>query len=105
MRVNVLEKRWPAAVESSAWFIACEAITNVVKHAGASVVSLEAADEGGMLVLSIDDDGIGGADALGHGVRGMADRVETAGGQFSVAGALSAALPSGRCSRASHNRR
>jgi signal transduction histidine kinase len=37
-----------------------------------------------MLVLSIEDDGIGGADVHGHGLRGMADRAETAGGRLSV---------------------
>lgn len=85
IRMNVLEHRLPAAVEASAWFIACEAIANVVKHAHASAVSLAAAEEDGVLVLSIDDDGVGGADPQGHGLRGMADRAEAAGGSLKIA--------------------
>jgi len=85
IRMNVLENRLPAAVESSAWFIACEAIANVVKHAHASAVSLAAAEADGVLVLSIDDDGVGGADPQGHGLRGMADRAEAAGGSLKIA--------------------
>lgn len=84
IRLDVLEKRLPGPVESSAWFIACEAIANVVKHARASAVSLAAHEDDGLLVLSIDDDGVGGADAAGHGLRGMADRAEAAGGSLSI---------------------
>jgi len=82
--LDVLERRLPAGVESSAWFIACEAITNVVKHARAKSVSLSAREDGGMLILSIEDDGLGGADPQGHGVKGMADRAEAAGGRLSI---------------------
>ncbi|MEO8540367.1 MAG: histidine kinase [bacterium] len=84
IRLSVTEERLPAPVESSAWFIACEALTNVVKHARATAVSLAAALEGGSLVLSIEDDGVGGADLHGHGLRGIADRAEAAGGRLIV---------------------
>jgi signal transduction histidine kinase len=82
--LNVLEKRLSPAVESSAWFIACEAVANVVKHAAAKNIALSAIEEGGLLVLSIEDDGVGGADPEGHGLRGIADRAEAAGGRVSV---------------------
>jgi signal transduction histidine kinase len=84
IRLNVLKGRLPATVESSAWFIACEAIANVVKHARASAVSLAATETAGTLVLSIDDDGVGGADPRGHGLRGIADRAEAAGGSLTI---------------------
>lgn len=84
IRLAVTEQRLPLPVESSAWFIACEAVTNVVKHARATAVSLAAALEGGSLVLSIDDDGVGGADSHGHGLRGIADRAEAAGGRLTI---------------------
>ena len=84
IRLAVTEQRLPPPVESSAWFIACEALTNVVKHARATAVSLAAALEGGSLVLSIDDDGVGGADSHGHGLRGIADRAEAAGGRLTI---------------------
>lgn len=84
VHLNVLEQRLAPSVESSAWFIACEAVTNVVKHARASGVTLAAAIESGSLVLSIDDDGVGGADSHGHGLRGIADRAEAAGGSVLI---------------------
>lgn len=84
VRMDVLENRLPAAVESSAWFIACEAIANVVKHAQASAVSLVAIAGDGVLELSIEDNGVGGADPQGHGLRGMADRAEAAGGSLKI---------------------
>lgn len=85
VRLAVTEQRLPLPVESSAWFIACESVTNVVKHARATAVSLAAALEGGSLILSIDDDGVGGADSHGQGLRGIADRAEAAGGRLTIA--------------------
>lgn len=84
VRLVVTEGRLPPAAEATAWFIACEAVANVVKHARATAVSLATALEGGRLVLSIDDDGIGGADSRGSGLRGLADRAEAVGGLLTV---------------------
>jgi len=84
IKLNVLENRLPASVESSAWFISCEAIANIVKHAHASAVTVAATEAGGVLVLSIEDNGVGGADAFGHGLRGMADRAEAGGGSLTI---------------------
>nr|MDQ3610171.1 histidine kinase [Actinomycetota bacterium] len=92
--------RLPAPVESTAYFIVAEALTNVIKHAGASGVdvSLRLAED----VLSIDvlDDGHGGAGAqeAGSGLTGLRDRVDVLGGTLTVdSGAggtrLRAALP------------
>ena len=77
----------PAADEATetALFYACsEALANAVKHAGAHsiVVTLRCAGEEVELVVA--DDGAGGADADGAGLRGLADRLERAGGRLRV---------------------
>lgn len=82
--LKVSPERFTAAIEEAAWFIACEAVANAVKHAVASSVVIKAVRENGQLHLSIEDNGIGGADASGHGIRGLADRAEAAGGNLQV---------------------
>jgi signal transduction histidine kinase len=77
--------RFAADVEITAWYIACEAIANASKHAGGSTIAVSVErDADGALVLRVDDDGSGGADPDGPGLRGIADRAEAAGGTFSV---------------------
>jgi GAF domain-containing protein len=84
--VNVqLDERLPAPVEAAAYYIASEALTNVAKHAHASVVELVASYDDGMLTLEVRDDGIGGVDAgRGSGILGLTDRVEALGGTISI---------------------
>ncbi len=68
------------------YYIASEALTNAAKHAQASVVDVRVDGADGALVLSIHDDGIGGADpSRGSGIIGLQDRVEALGGTISVA--------------------
>jgi signal transduction histidine kinase len=72
-------------VEAAAYYIASEAITNVAKHAQATVIDMRADGCNGALTLSIRDDGIGGADpSRGSGIIGLKDRVEALGGTISV---------------------
>jgi signal transduction histidine kinase len=72
-------------VEEAGYYIASEAITNVAKHAQASVIDMRADGSDGTLTLSISDDGIGGADpSRGSGIIGLKDRVEALGGTISV---------------------
>ncbi|HEY6069258.1 MAG TPA: sensor histidine kinase [Gaiellaceae bacterium] len=79
------EGRLPAPVEATAYFVACEALANVVKHAGASNAKVTAHQHDGMLVVEVSDDGIGGARANnGSGLSGLADRVEALGGKLRV---------------------
>jgi signal transduction histidine kinase len=70
--------------EATAWFIACEAITNTVKHASAAHITIDAYQQNGELLLTVTDDGTGGANPAGHGLRGLADRAEAAGGSLTV---------------------
>ena len=72
-------------VQSAGYYIASEAITNVAKHAQASVIDMRVNSCDGALTLSISDDGIGGADpSRGSGIIGLKDRVEALGGTISV---------------------
>jgi signal transduction histidine kinase len=82
VRLDVtIRGRLSEQVESAAYFVASEALSNVAKHAHASEIRLAASLHGGALLLEIADDGIGGAVAAGgSGLRGLADRVEALGG-------------------------
>jgi len=84
VRLRATDKRYPAPVEETAWFIACEAVANAVKHAAPDSVGISAEHEGNHLRLVIEDDGIGGADPTGSGLRGITDRAEAVGGRVTV---------------------
>lgn len=78
-------ERLPAAVESAAYFVVNEAVTNATKHAAASAVVLCARMDGDLLVVEVRDDGRGGARIeRGGGLRGLADRVEALDGTLTV---------------------
>ena len=78
-----LAERLPKEVETAGYFVAAEALTNVAKYAGATHARLNAGDAGGVLVLEISDDGVGGADPeRGSGLRGLSDRVAALDGEL-----------------------
>ena len=78
--------RVAASIEAAAYFVACEALTNSVKHASASKVALRAVRENGTLRMTISDNGIGGAVARrGSGLAGLKDRVAAHGGTLAIA--------------------
>jgi signal transduction histidine kinase len=80
-----LPRRPPAPVESTAYFVISEALTNVVRHAGATRIQVGAAVGGERLLLAVTDDGRGGADpARGSGLRGLADRVAVMDGTLEI---------------------
>ena len=86
-----LDTRCPEPVETAAYYVASEALANVVKHARASHVEISLAACDGSLLLSIRDDGIGGASpARGSGLAGLADRVEALGGSIQLHSAAGA---------------
>jgi signal transduction histidine kinase len=80
--VDVAVDRLPAGIEASAYFVIAEALTNVVKHAGAGRAAVKAWTEDAILHLEVSDDGVGGADAGGTGLLGLADRVAAFGGRL-----------------------
>ena len=83
--MEITANRLPAAVEMTAYFVIAEALTNVVKHAGASSACVRAVDEEGGLLVEVRDDGAGGADpARGTGLVGLTDRVAASGGALSI---------------------
>jgi signal transduction histidine kinase len=82
---GVPEVRLPPQVESAAYFVTAEALTNVAKYAGATTAGVTLATEHGRLLLLIRDDGAGGADpSAGSGLRGLRDRVEALDGQLHI---------------------
>ncbi|MGZ8795468.1 MAG: PAS domain-containing sensor histidine kinase [Gaiellaceae bacterium] len=94
--------RLPEPIEKAAYFVASEALANVGKYANASNVAISLARHDGVVVIAIEDDGIGGADSAGgSGLRGLADRVEALGGRLEVISpsgggtALTAEIPCG----------
>jgi signal transduction histidine kinase len=81
------DARFPAPVEVAAYFVVSEALANATKHAQASAsgIELSLATRNRSLILSIHDDGVGGADpARGSGLVGLTDRVEALGGSIVV---------------------
>ncbi len=79
-----LTERLPAPLESTAYFVAAEALANAAKHAGASAVSVSVHRIDDRLTVEVEDDGVGGADAGGNGLRGLADRVAATGGELTI---------------------
>jgi signal transduction histidine kinase len=84
VRTDVSVGRLPAAIEATAYFIVAEALTNVVKHARASRATVTATIGDGVLTLVVHDDGVGGANPDGHGLVGIADRVDALGGWLRI---------------------
>jgi signal transduction histidine kinase len=78
--------RLPREIEGAAYFVACEALANAVKHAEARSVTISAARRNGTLVVEVVDDGVGGAsmNGDGSGLRGLCDRVEAHGGRLRI---------------------
>jgi signal transduction histidine kinase len=77
--------RLPEPIEVAAYFVASEALANAVKHSQASRIDVSLEQRERSLLLSVGDDGVGGADAArGSGIVGLTDRVEALGGSISV---------------------
>jgi signal transduction histidine kinase len=80
-----LSGRLPSQVETAAYFVVAEALTNVAKHSHAASASVTAGQRGGLLMVEVSDDGRGGADpGAGTGLTGLADRVAVAGGTLKL---------------------
>src|SRR5918993_4983682 len=76
--------RLPPQVEETAYYVASEALTNAAKHADAATITINSRQHNGRLRVEVGDDGVGGADPNGSGLRGLADRVAALDGRFHV---------------------
>ena len=76
------DRRLPEQVEAAAYYVVAEALANVNKHAGARRVVVRATVDAHRLAVAVADDGVGGADDQGAGLRGLADRVEALEGRL-----------------------
>ncbi|MER5999847.1 sensor histidine kinase [Nonomuraea sp. NPDC003707] len=78
-------ERYQAAVENALYFVCAETLTNVAKHSRATSCAIQLVRIGDILMLTIGDDGVGGAHvAKGHGLAGLADRLRAVDGELSV---------------------
>ena len=79
-----VDGRLPEPVEAAAYFVVSEALTNVVRHSGAEHAEVGIRRDNGRLVVEVADDGAGGANPSGSGLRGLADRVAALDGRLRV---------------------
>src|SRR5262249_5912976 len=86
VRIQAPDDRFPSEIEAAAYFVACAAIANAVKHANATQIRVSAQRRNGTLVIEVEDDGVGGAreNGAGSGLRGLVDRVEAHGGTLRI---------------------
>ena len=74
----------PEPIALTAYYVVSEALANVAKHAGATSARVELGARDAWLIVRVLDDGGGGADPMGHGLRGLRDRVATVEGDLHV---------------------
>jgi signal transduction histidine kinase len=72
------------AAETTLFYVCSEALANASKHAGATHVVIDLQRHDDRLLLSVHDDGRGGADTAGSGLQGLADRLAAAGGHLTI---------------------
>ncbi|TDD08418.1 sensor histidine kinase [Nonomuraea deserti] len=96
-----LRRRPPMAVETAAYFVVSEAVTNAAKHAAATLIRVEVHEEDARVVVRVRDDGRGGASLAGGGLSGLARRVAALDGTFELTSppggptSITAVLPCG----------
>ena len=80
-----IDQRLPDQIETAAYFLVSEALTNAAKHSHGSEIRVFASYRGQRLTIEVGDDGIGGAASTGgSGLRGLADRIEALGGRLTI---------------------
>ena len=87
VRVTAPASRVGAAVEATVYFVACEALANVVKHAGADSATITVSIGESQVDMEIADDGIGGitpGDEAGRGLANISDRVSALDGEVTI---------------------
>jgi signal transduction histidine kinase len=78
------DRRYPAAVESAAYFVVAEGLTNAAKHATATAVVVDLGGPVDAVTVSVTDNGRGGADPAGAGIDGLRRRVEALDGTLTL---------------------
>jgi signal transduction histidine kinase len=74
--VAIPDGRLPQTIETAAYFVIAEALTNVAKYAHARSVTVQVVHENGEALVEVRDDGVGGADpSAGSGLRGLSERI------------------------------
>jgi len=92
--LRIPNDRYPPSIESAAYFVVAEALTNVAKYANAKTARVMATSTDDCLTLTIEDDGVGGAHAsAGSGLSGLHDRITA------LSGTLTLNSPPGRGTR------
>jgi signal transduction histidine kinase len=80
-----IHDRLTPAIESAAYFVVAEALTNVAKYAQAENVIVDLRRQGGEVIVVVEDDGVGGADIeTGTGLRGLVDRLSALDGTLEL---------------------
>jgi signal transduction histidine kinase len=83
--VDIPERRFEPHLEATAYFVVAEALTNVARYAGATEARVIAVEDDALLVVTVADDGRGGADpTAGTGIRGLSDRLAAVDGQLTI---------------------
>lgn len=85
LHLGITDGALPDSIESTAYFVVSEGLANALKHSRAGSFSVRLEREGDRLLIEVEDDGVGGATfTAAGGLRGLADRVEVAGGLLSL---------------------
>ncbi|WP_328474803.1 ATP-binding protein [Actinoplanes sp. NBC_00393] len=85
IKLDVPARRFPPRIELAMYYILSEALTNVMKHAGAESVQVRVAASDDAIVGEVEDDGRGGATVtLGGGLHGVEDRVRALRGRLEL---------------------
>jgi signal transduction histidine kinase len=79
-----LDRRPVPVIETAAYFVVAETLTNVAKHAPRARASVVIAVEGDWLAVEVADDGPGGADPDGGGLTGLRHRVQALDGTLAI---------------------
>lgn len=84
VQLHITSARFAPQIEQTAYFTVCELIANAAKHAPSASLTITAVIADSSLRVTVADTGPGGADPDGHGLRGLADRLQQAGGNFNL---------------------
>ena len=86
VHLDIVDRRFSAIVESTVYFVICEALTNIVKHAMATQAWVHVGIHDGEVIVEIRDNGNGNVQfRKGGGLEGLTDRLRTIGGELAIA--------------------